>query len=225
MQSNSIDSTYRIIKAINDFEGKQYRESQKSKYSKFTTRLYFEIIVFPFCVAVILGFSKRFLGAPGWVSAPGLLALLISYLGIIVHPIVSAILNRKNILKSIRDPFGVILNNSKISAKADRKYFNYLKSKPTSDLKLIQKNLISEKNDFQKRVSFVVGAIEKIGIVPGVLALYVTYTKLSGPVPDWVSMIAYATPILYVLGATAHFYILKLEKMASLLELVIEEKP
>jgi len=224
MKNSEIESIYRIIKAINTHEVKQLNAKQKTKKNRFLFRLYFEIIVFPFCLAVILGLSKKYFGAPEWVTAPGLLALLLSYIGIIVHPIVSAAMNKNELCKSIKKPFSTMLDNSKKSTLVDNKFIKYLENKNIESLQLVYSKVSLEKKEFEKRVSLVIGAIEKIGILPGILASVITVAKFDDKTPGWIYSIAYATPILYLFGAFAHVIISKLERMALVLEFVIDRK-
>jgi RNAse (barnase) inhibitor barstar len=155
-----------------------------------------------------------------WIPVISLLALLIWYLCILAEPLLDAWVYRE----LIKSPFGVLLNNAKVAARCDLSLMRKLMPKPLEQVELLLLEVKAEKDSFERRISLFVGSIEKVGIVPGLLALAFSLSNLKQGQSKWVTALAYATPILYFVGAGGHYLIMSLDRKVKILELVIARK-
>jgi hypothetical protein len=53
------------------------------------------------------------------------------------------------------------------------------------DIEFVRLEVSTERENFERRVSLLIGAIEKIGVIPAFLAVWVSLQALSNP-PSWV---------------------------------------
>ncbi len=84
--------------------------------------------------------------------------------------------------------------------------------------------LKSEKQSFSNRVSLVIGAIDKIGLFPGILALIISLANFNSMEQDWVLAVAYAMPFLYLFGVYAHLLINRINRYIAIIEYVLQCK-
>lgn len=217
------DSTFRILHAASRFEIKQRKRAQKTDKHRFANRLFIELAVFPFVMALIL-ITIMFAFKLEWLLESSLVALLLAYFGTIFHPLISAWIHRKSLLATLKHPFGILLQNAAATTAVDLKYSPKLERKPLALLEIIALEVKSERDSFERRLSLVVGSIEKVGLAPGLLAAFLSLPQLPGNSNQWVLSLAYATPALYFFGAMAHFLAMRLDRMSKLLELVIARK-
>lgn len=224
MDSKSIDSLFRVVKQINNRERANSKNKSKTPNNRQVNRLFIELVIFPFCLAITIVLARKLFELGDWLINPALAMLALSYIGIVLHPIISVIINRKAFVRGILNPFYLLVDNAKSCSEVDAKLVRYLESKPIEHLNFLLLEINSEKSAFQKRISLTIGAIEKIGLFPGFLAMAVTLSKLGSGQPEWVYALAYATPALHVFGVAMHHLISRLERISSLLEYVIETK-
>ncbi len=153
-----------------------------------------------------------------------IIILFIGYIGLFLSPIYLAFYYRKKLRKYVRNPLGIIIDNAKQSHKLDSKYLNYFISKEKGALEKVFLELNSEKESFATRVSLVSGAIEKVGLFPGIIAFFITLSKIDNVEFDWVLSIAYAIPILYFMGGYSHVLINRMSRHIELIKYAIEQK-
>lgn len=220
--SASRDSLFRILQAANLFEVKYRRRRRNTQNHKLTTRFF----IFFTAIFVLALFQRGLIYFIDieWLRVLSLVTLLISYLGFLLLPILTLTIHRKVLFSFILNPFGALLDNAAETALVDAKYFTKLKNKPLNTIELVSIELKEEQKFFERRIMLIVGAIEKLGLFPGLLAAFLAITQLPGSSNQWVIALAYATPVLYLFGAYAHFTAMRLSRLNALLELVIEEK-
>lgn len=224
MDSKSVDSLFRVVKQINDREREDSRKKANSSSNRKVNRLFLELVIFPFCLAITIGLTRKFFDLDEWLIEPALAMLALSYIGIFLHFVISMTINRKFLIRGMSNPFYLLVDNAKSRSQVDVNLLHYLESKPIEQLKFLLLEINSENLAFQKRISLIIGAIEKIGLIPGFLATAVTLSKLDSGHPEWVYALAYATPALHIFGVAMHHIIFRFERISSLLEYVIETK-
>lgn len=221
--AGSRDSTFRILNAASRFEIKQRKQRSSTREHSFLNRLFIELTVFPFALSMLLAAVVYFTSA-SWLIESSIVSLLIAYIGVLVHPLISAWLHRKSIRKMLNHPFGILLRNSYETATVDLKYLPKLERKPMRLLEVVALEVKAEREFFERRISLVVGSIEKIGLVPGLLATFLSLHKLPDSLSPWIAGLAYATPALYFFAVMAHFLAMRLDRMKKLLDLAIAHK-
>ena len=153
-----------------------------------------------------------------------LVFLIIGYFGILVSPFVYALYYRKDIVEFLGNPLGIIIGNAKKNNRADTIFVKYLISRDNSALEIALIEMKAERAAFEKRVACIIGVIDKVGLLPGIVAIFVSLPKIKTIDIDWVLAIAYATPFLYFMGLFAHFLMSKMDRHISLIKYVLEEK-
>lgn len=216
----SRDSAFRILHAASRFEIVQRRQRASTHEHSFLKRLLFELTVFPFALSMLLAVIVYF-GSIPWLIDSSIVGLLIAYIGVLLHPLISAWVHRKSIREMLNHPFGILLRNSASTASVDLKYLPKLERKPLRLLEVLALEIKAERDFFERRISLVVGAIEKVGLAPGLLATFLSLRKLPGDISPWIAGLAYATPALYFFAALAHFLAMRLDRMSKLVELAI----
>jgi hypothetical protein len=144
---------------------------------------------------------------------------------VLIQPFLLAWVNRKAITETIRRPIGIFLQNAQLSMVIDERFLRFLVCIPVEHLELMHLEIEAEKDFLERRVALVMGAIEKVGIIPGMFATLFSLSKLDQLAhhSEWIMIFAYTTPLLYIIGVIAHFLIMRLERYVRLLELVIEK--
>lgn len=221
--SPSSDSIFRILHAASLYEIKLRKQRSSTVDPKFLNRLFIELTVFPFILSVILTAIVYFTEA-AWLIYSSIIGLLIAYIGVLVYPLISAWFNRDLIRKNFKHPFGIILRNSAMTTAVDLKYMPYLEKKPLNLLEVVALEVKAEREFFERRISLVVGAIEKLGLAPGLLAVFLSLHKFPNDINPWIAALAYATPALYLFAVMAHYLAMRLDRMNKLLDLAIAHR-
>jgi hypothetical protein len=166
------------------------------------------------------------LGAPRLLGHGSVLLLAFSYLVIFFYPFFGAWLYRGTLNNIFRAPFSSILKaNVERPMQVDSHYLAQLTALPKTDLQLGIMELKSERANFAQRISLFSGPIEKLGVLPGLLALLVTIQQLDGQ-PDWVHAIAYANILVFAMALfahyfLAHYFLARYDRMIALSELAL----
>lgn len=219
----SRDSAFRILQAASRFEIREQTRRNGTAAHRFEHRLFLEIAVLPFCLSLLFAGAANFLDA-AWLRDPGILSLLVAYVGVFVHPLLSAWIHRRHIGAFLRHPFGVLLNNAVAMAAVDLRYLPRLERKPLQLLEVTSLEIEAERRSFERRISLVIGAIDKVGLAPGLLATFLSLHQLPSTLSQLVLALAYATPALYFFGAMAHLMAMRLDRMSKLLDLAVARK-
>lgn len=223
IKEDTLDPMFRVLHALNLREiGARHKASSTPKH-QLSARLFLELVVFPFCLALTLAFALYLTGEK-WLTMVSLTALLVAYFGILIYPLVALLIHRSSAWKALKNPFSILLTNARMAAAVDQRYIRALRSRSEAELRFLKFQVDSERAAFEKRLALVVGSVEKVGVFPGFLAIAVVLVRLGDQQPDWVYAVAYATPALYVMGAMSHFLLMRLERQAGLVKLVLDFK-
>ncbi|TBU81063.1 hypothetical protein DNK06_08060 [Pseudomonas daroniae] len=172
-------------------------------------------------VSLVLAFFAWW--APSLAKA-SIVLLLLSYGIILVYPLLGAWLYRSEIGAIYRAPFAsFLIANMVRPLQVDEAHLKQLVGLPKTDLQLGISALKNNRKDLAQRIALVVGPAEKVGVFPGVLAMFVTLKQLEGQ-PDWVLAIAYATPVFFVIAVIAHHLCARQDRMIALAELALSHQ-
>ena len=174
-------------------------------------------------LSVISGLTSKILSSE-LIMTISLLFLVLGYLGILASPIVFALYYRRDIINFWQNPLSVIIGNAEKNNKADAIFVKHLISRDNRDLELSLIEMKAERVAFEKRVALIVGVIDKVGLLPGIVAIFVSLPKIKAIGIDWALAIAYATPFLYFIGLWSHFLMNKMSRHISLMEYALEQK-
>lgn len=164
------------------------------------------------------------------VSA-GLIA--VSYLAMFFYPLLGVLLYRHSLKKAITAPFANLLElNVKTLMQVEARYLPEMAALSRETLKLGALELKSERDSLEKRTHMVTGALEKVGILPGLLALIVALSSLDDMLvrvgiaerTEWLLAIAATNTFFFVMCCYVQFMIVRYERMIALTELAVDCK-
>jgi hypothetical protein len=218
------DKLFLLLHAASRFETRLKKRNAKREHGYFFRNFLWIFQVIPFLVAVFAGLSRKYFDAPEVIGVVGLALLLLSYLATLLYPFIVAWVNRSALSAAAKNPLGLLLENARTTATVDARVIPRLLLSTVEDLELLLLEIKAEKEFFEKRLSLVVGTIDKIGLGPGLLAAGVSLTNLKPDQSEWISALAYATPILYMVGLAAHFLLMRLDRFVKVVELAVSRK-
>lgn len=235
--TNKVETYLQIIADIEKShknEIKAYREQRRSSSaSRIDRRVFWFGMISPSILAVLLA-PVGLIGSLGWMVYVSWGLIAVSYLALLIYPFLSLWLYRDSVKKQLTTPFASLIEaNVKIAMQVDAQYLPQLATLSSDTLKLGALGLKSERSGLEKRTHLVTGAIEKIGLFPGLLALAVGLTTLSKTLSsagiltarlDWVFMLAAANIIFYFMCGWSQMLLVRYDRMIALTELAVEQK-
>jgi len=171
---------------------------------------------------IIMYFKKGF--EPDYWTFFGFALLGISYVSIFIFPIVDVWQNRKSICLMLTEPMKIILDNAENTARVDESVVPELRTFSLEQLEFVCLAIKSERFFLERRLSIIVGPIEKIGVIPGLLAAGVSFFNMNTGQPYWITVFACLVPVFYLIGIAATFLIMRLDRNVRLIELIVEQK-
>lgn len=221
MRSYKTSATIRVFKALSMREVRTRRMAARIGESKIPLWIFIGSLVVPLIIAISFGLLYSVMNWR-WAGAVSMAALIVEYLSTILCPLLELVYRRRAIFKAIKYPFNTLLRNVELTTNVDLYYLERLRNTSGSELRFIRLELEAERDALAKRIGLVTGAIDKVGLFPGVLSLIVALTRIGTSQPEWVYGIAYATPILYAMGAGFHILLLRFDRHLSLIDYTIE---
>ncbi len=159
-----------------------------------------------------------------WLGLAGLSLLLLIYLTIPAIQIYRAYRYRSKIKRSFLLPLCESLNlNVKTELSVDGMFFPLLKELTTEELQLGLLEIKNEREFLEKRMNLLIGPIDKLGILPGIVATITALTKIPENY-NWISAIAYGYMVLSFLSLFFYQLVMRYERMIALTELALESK-
>lgn len=219
----SRDSVFRVLHAASRFEVKQRKQQLSTPAHLFVNSLFIVLFIFPFGLSMLLA-VVIYIFHVSWLRDSSIVSLLIAYVGVLAHPLISVWIHRKSIRGLLNHPLGILLRNASDTATVDLRYLPKLDRKPLKLLEIVALEVRAEREFFERRISLIAGPIEKVGLGPGLLATFLSLHQMPSNLSNWVLALAYATPALYLLGVMSHFLVMRLDRMSKLLELAIARK-
>ncbi|TQP30147.1 hypothetical protein FLL93_17890 [Vibrio cholerae] len=215
-------SIYRSLRTLSYRE----KEIRKQKFPKFSSTLTgkVQLLSFGLFAVAFLSVFAYYLSKVELIKTISIFALLFAYIANISQPIFAIFENRKSIARFIDNPLIKYFESAEETSYIRARYIRYLTRKPLHNIKLVLSQLEEEKSDLVTRISLLVGSIDKIGLMPGLIALAASWDKIENIKYDWVLAIAYAVPVFYGFAIFGHLVVTKLQSHITLLELVVDEK-
>jgi hypothetical protein len=106
------------------------------------------------------------------------------------------------ILGYVRHPYKVLIDNAKQTAQVDSRHLPELERCSRYGLENVLLKVKAEREFFEHRIGLYVGAIEKVGIIPGLLALPSIFKDTANW--NWVTTVALAMPFIYAAAVRGH---------------------
>jgi hypothetical protein len=196
------------------------------------TQYFWLAMISPSVVAVLLAILGKSIAAH-WLFNISWVLIAMSYLALFLYPFVGVLLYRDSLKKVISAPFASLLEwNVKTVMQIDAQYLPELTALSRETLRLGALELKSERGGFEKRTYMVVGALEKVGIFPGFLALLIGISTLIKTLDgagisarmDWVFAVAVANVFFFFMCGYVQMMLVQYDRMIALTELAIELK-
>lgn len=179
-------------------------------------------VIVPLAIALGCALVYRFTRNDAW-SVASIVMLLVEYAGALVYPFVELFLRRAAIKVMIMRPYDMLLQNVAGTSSIDIRFLPELRQCGDAELRFMRLEIEWERHALEARLHLVTGAVEKVGLLPGLLAIVAILARLGGGQPDWVYAIAYATPVMYVVAAMMHVLILRMERHLKLVDFALDE--
>jgi hypothetical protein len=213
---DTVDAIVSIVKALNEHKTwKVELKELKSGLSSLEALLPIWIPALLFILVCSLALIY-FIWVPSpWLVVASYLLLFFIYVSIFVSQIrtISTTLSLNTIIENVRK-----------LAHTDAPHVNELFKYPRQDLQYVLVELKAERVAWERRLGVLIGAQEKIGIIPGLIALFAALVRPQGVVPSWIVGVAYVVPLLYFCGLWSHILMTKLDRGIMVLEMVIDTK-
>lgn len=217
----SIESIYRILSLIGRVKNK------KPSRTKTIETIMFFMAFFLVIVAIVSAFLYSLTHHPSLYYFSSIL-LILGYIVYIAIPIVVIGMNLPSIRDFIANPFRSYINDSKKFMIEDFEYARLIARKDKSVIESVSIELNKEKNAMETRSGVFIGAIHKIGILPGIFAIMVNVSKYwssdGATTFDWVSAIAYANLAMAVFSLIVYDCIMKLDRAINIVDMAIKLK-
>lgn len=213
-----------LLRAASRYESRTMKRANQQQRGYLIRNFAWWFQVVPFAVAAIIAIARSYYGASENVAIAGLIFLLVSYVATLLHPFILAWVHRRTLVVAAKNPIGLLFDNANATTRVDARLITRLLRSPIEHLELLHVELKSEREFFERRLSLIVGSVEKIGLAPGLLATSISLSNLKSTQTDWITALAYMTPVLYVLGVVSHFLLMRLDRFTKIVELAVAQQ-
>ena len=221
-----------IEQAYKTAVGANRAQRKSTKAYRIDKNVFWFGVVGPSILAVLLA-PAGIIDSMNWIFALCWGLIAISYLVLFIYPLVSLWLYRHEVRKLASAPFTRQMEvNVKTIMQIDADYLPQLVALPEETLQLGVLELKTERSALEKRTHLVTGALEKIGVFPGLIALlagltavHKTLTELGIETSLWHWAFAVATAsIFYFMCGFAQMMLVRYDRIVALTELAILRK-
>ncbi|AZF38402.1 hypothetical protein C4J88_3637 [Pseudomonas sp. R4-39-08] len=208
------------------------KQSQAGKDARLDRGYFWFALVGPSILSIPLTIIGKWTQAY-WLYNVSWGLIAISYLAMFFYPLLGVLLYRHSLIKIFTAPFANLLEwNVKTLMQVEARYLPELAALSRETLKLGALELKSERDSLERRTHMVTGALEKVGILPGLLALAVALSSLDTMLAsvgitahtEWLLAIAATNTFFFVLCCYVQFMIVRYERMIALTELAVDCK-
>lgn len=222
MSTDLENETKEIFDKIDQLED-QLSNSTMKGYNKFSSKIFFYSVSGPLLVGILLIISLNYIGTSKVLLLSPLILITLGYLGIITSQIISIVEEWKDIRLFATNPIKVIFRNIKNESDFDIEIFNILRNNSIVSLTHIRDHIENERDHLERRIGVLVGAIEKVGLIPGLVTLYIAWSKI-GEYDKFNVQTGAATGVfmLYILAIYCHLQFGRLDRYIKTFNAAIE---
>ena len=216
----------------------EYESSLRKKVNKKNNGTYYDVMALCFCLITLSLFSigLGLIFKNQFLLIIALTFLLLAEISLFLSTVIDIFKSRKSIFLFFKQPSKILLQNLEFSTRSKIKFSHKLINFEFKDLEFIKREIILEKDHFDKRTSIITGTIDKIGIFPTILAtLLLILTQMSNTNvqiflnlnPNFKFYFFAAIFIVFffqIFSVINFFTSLKLSKMIDTLDYIIEIK-
>lgn len=173
-------------------------------------------ILFPFFLAMLVAVTDWIYSQSELSKIVVLLLTLVGYVGIMAVQLMELYAEKGSILQFLKNPLVVFTNSLVEDATMELKLLEELKKFSGESLELLRRNLEAGHLAISHRIGILVGAMEKIGILPGLITLYIAAS--SNGSQRFAVFVALAMFAIYVFSFTIHQALPRLHFYKGLIE-------
>ena len=190
--------------------------------NKASSKILYWIALGPFIVSLIIILCLAIFGKIPSFAFSALILVSISYSGMLIFQLALLIESRNGIITFFKNPLTMILDRVKDETILDHNKLSSLADTENEVINQIRRHLISEKESFERRVGVLVGALEKVGLIPGLVTLYLAWAKVMGKsisVDPWLAVSVFT---LYFIAFYCHHLFSRMERYIGTIDEIIE---
>jgi hypothetical protein len=184
--------------------------------------------VIAFLLAVPLAFDKAFYGT--WkpkIVQIGLASLGVCYSVLVAYQIGVISLHGRDVWKFLKQPHLPVMHNAQKTATDEFKLFEFLCHRRIADLRYVLAHFKAERQDFESRVTMLIGPVAKVGLLPGAatyLAYLQTVQTANGTTLQLITqVVTYVIPFFYFMALLAKDVTRKMDLKISAIELAVQQ--
>lgn len=220
-----IEEIFSEIEKFEDEISKSELGKKEAFRNRISSRFFFYVGLGPFVASVIILLLLYCFKGPKIFFLSPLVLISIGYIGIVVSNIAYIVEERKDLKMFFKNPVKMILGNIRNESVVDMDLFKSIVDKSTSSLVYIKEHIENERIHFERRLGILVGALEKIGLIPGLATLYFAWAKAgeSGPFSIQTGT-AISVFSLYLLAVYYHLQFGRLDRYIRTFSVAIEHR-
>ncbi|MBT0726021.1 hypothetical protein HGT73_01260 [Rosenbergiella australiborealis] len=219
--SGNDDSIIDYIKLLKDHELKYKEKIKPNKISKIDKVLFSSLVSLVFISFIFIGVYAIFKPDYRFLLNISIVLISFSYVLLLLMPIVKVFEERKTIKHFFTMPLSSSIDqNIKRESLIDNDFLPRFISLGKELLELGLMEVRHEREFLNKRITLLVGPIDKLGILPGIISMIITISKPVGGY-DWVMGLAYGYIALIVISLSFFNLLVKYDRIIALTELAL----
>lgn len=176
-----------------------------------------------FSVLILLAVASIWVKS-NWVLISALGVSVVTYLCAIILLLEPLVLGVPSAYRIMQNPFDGLLARMHEASVNEAKYINELLAFEVIVLEYALTQYKAERNAFERRTAILAGTLEKVGIVPAMLAYFAVASTVLKDAGQFVVVIVWTVPAFYCLAFFGGMINLKMDRVLALLELSIKLK-
>lgn len=221
IMSGNADRIIDYISLLKEHESKYKEKIKPNKTSKYDKLLFASLVLLVFISFVFIGLYAMFKPDYRFLANISIVLIFFSYVLLLLMPIIKIFEERKSIKYFFTMPLSSSIDqNIKRESLIDNDFLPRLISLGKELLELGLMEVRHEREFLSKRITLLVGPIDKLGILPGVISMIITISKPVG-MYDWVMGLAYGYIALIVISLSFFNLLVKYDRIIALTELAL----
>jgi len=219
--SGNDDKIIAYISLLKEHESKYKEKIKPSKTSELDKVLFSSLAFLVFISFVFIGLYAIFKPDYRFFANISIVLIFFSYALLLLMPVVKIFEERKSIISFFTMPLSSSIDeNIKRESLIDNDFLPrfILLGKEILELGLME--VRHEREFLNKRITLLIGPIDKLGVLPGIISMIITISKPVGGY-DWVMGLAYGYIALIVISLSFFNLLVKYDRMIALTELAL----
>ncbi|HIP68144.1 MAG TPA: hypothetical protein EYH06_06065 [Chromatiales bacterium] len=221
-KEEKVDKVFEILAEYNQ----RYSFSFSFGLDRLSNKIYWVGVVGSSIVSVFTILLSMLFQDKSWFQLIWALLIVSAYFSLVAHAIALSFESRKEIKKFSRNPLDLILTQIKQDSIDDIALLNKLLVFEVPFLEYVNRQVKAERVAFERRVGVISGALEKVGILPGIISATVAIHKIysNEGLPVYIQYIVIAILILYCFSIYFHHLFNRMDRYILVLETAIGQR-